>query len=194
MRRNRTQPPCSVTVKSRGAPRVKRWVRAYCRGKVSDTLKKVALVTLNSVLIPDPHSFEELSDSKKALWAKYGSGKDPLFVQLVGVAVEEVRVDYCRLSLPFRSDLLQAGGAIHGGVLSTLLDTSCVPAVGSGFDEARPYSTISMHVQFLSSASDSDLTAVGWVTRRGKSIAFCNAAVHTADGKPLATAALTFKI
>lgn len=181
-------------MKSRGTPKLKRWVRAYCLGKVSDTLKKVALVTLNSVLIPDPQLFEELSDSKKALWAKYGSGKDPLFVQTLGLVVDEVRLDYCRLSLPFHPKLLQAGGSVHGGVISTLVDTACVPAVGSGFDEARPYSTISMQVQFLSGTSDSDLVAIGWVTRRGKSIAFCNAAVQTADGKTLATAALTFKI
>jgi len=154
----------------------------------------VLLVTLKSVLLPDPSSFDELPDDKKALWARYGSGPDPLFIQLIGVNVEEVRHDYCRLSLPFRDDLLQAGGAIHGGVISTLLDTACVPAVGSGFDKERPYSTISMNVQFLSGASQSDLEAVGWVIRRGKSIVFCNSAVQTADGKVLATAASTFKI
>tara|TARA_B100000579_G_C22650566_1_gene765999 strand:- start:102 stop:542 length:441 start_codon:yes stop_codon:yes gene_type:complete len=146
------------------------------------------------VLLPEPSSFEELSDDKKALWAKYGSGSNPLFIRLVGVNIDEVRKDYCRLSLPFREDLLQAGGAVHGGVISTLLDTACVPAVGSGFDKARPYSTISMQVQFLSGASQSDLEAVGWVVKRGKSIAFCNSAVQTTDGKLLATASLTFKI
>ncbi|HAX06190.1 MAG TPA: hypothetical protein DCX77_10975, partial [Acidimicrobiaceae bacterium] len=119
---------------------------------------------------------------------------NPLFIQLIGVNIDEVRKDYCRLSLPFREDLLQAGGAVHGGVISTLLDTACVPAVGSGFDKARPYSTISMQVQFLSGASQSDLEAVGWVVKRGKSIAFCNSAVQTTDGKLLATASLTFKI
>lgn len=154
----------------------------------------VVLVSLNDVLLPDPSSFEELPDNKKSLWARYGSGTDPLFVQLIGVKVEEVRNDYCRLSLPFKDDLLQAGGSIHGGVISTLLDTACVPAVGSGFDKARPYSTISMQVQFLSGGSRTDLEAVGWVTKRGKSIAFCNSVVQTADGKLLATASLTFKI
>ncbi len=194
LRKNRTLSPSPATEKLRGDPKVNRWVRAYWRGKLSDTLMTVVLVTLNGVLIPDPSSFKELSDDKKALWARYGSGTDPLFVQLIGVNVEEVREDYCRLSLPFRGDLLQAGGAIHGGVISTLLDTACVPAVGSGFDKARPYSTISMQVQFLSGASQTDLEAVGWVAKRGKSIAFCNSVVQTSDGKLLATASLTFKI
>ncbi|SUZ67327.1 uncharacterized protein METZ01_LOCUS20181, partial [marine metagenome] len=146
------------------------------------------------VALPDPSSFEELSEQQKALWARYGSGDDPLFVQLVGLHVQEVRHDYCRLGLAFRPELLQAGGVIHGGVLTTLLDTSCVPAVGSGFDKARPYSTISMHVQFLASSASSDLVAAGWVIRRGKSIAFCEAEVETAEGKTLAKAAMAFKI
>ncbi len=144
--------------------------------------------------LPDPSSFEELSDHQKALWARYGSGEDPLFVQLVGLEVQEVRRDYCRVALPFRPELLQAGGVIHGGVLTTLLDTSCVPAVGSGFEKARPYSTISMHVQFLSGSDNSDLVAAAWVTRRGRSIVFCEAEVETADGKTLAKGALAFKI
>ncbi len=76
----------------------------------------------------------------------------------------------------------------------TLLDTSCVPAVGSGFEKARPYSTISMHVQFLAGSADSDLVAAGWVTRRGNSIVFCEAEVETTDGKTLAKGALAFKI
>ena len=144
--------------------------------------------------LPDPSSFTELSDDQKALWAKFGSGDDPLFVQLIGLQVHEVRRDYCRIGLPFRPELLQAGGAIHGGVLMTLLDTSCVPAVGSGFEKARPYSTISMHVQFLAGSADSDRVAAGWVTRRGNSIVFCEAEVETTDGKTLAKGALAFKI
>ena len=181
-------------MKFRGEPKVNRWVRACWRGKLSDTTLTVLLVTLDGVALPDPSSFEELSDRQKALWARYGSGNDPLFVQLVGLQVQEVRRDYCRLALPFRPDLLQAGGVIHGGVLTTLLDTSCVPAVGSAFEKARPYSTISMHVQFLAGSNDGDLVAAGWVTRRGKSIAFCEAEVATTDGKTLAKGALSFKI
>lgn len=144
--------------------------------------------------VPDPSLFQELSEDKKALWGKYGSSPNPLFIKLVGINIAEIRVDYCKLSLPFRPELLQAGGAVHGGVLSTLMDTACVPAVGSGFDAARPYSTIGMHVQFLSGASAGDLEAFGWVTKRGKSIVFCEAAVQTMQGKTLATASLTFKI
>jgi acyl-coenzyme A thioesterase PaaI-like protein len=51
-----------------------------------------------------------------------------------------------------------------------------------------------MHVQFLSSSTDADLVAAGWVTRRGKSIVFCEAEVATTGGKTLAKGALAFKI
>lgn len=144
--------------------------------------------------LPDPDSYDVLPPERDVLWQRYGKGDRPLFVKLVGLSVAEVRLDYCRLSLPFRPELLQAGGAVHGGVLATLIDTACVPAVGSGFTEARPYSTIDLHIQYLGAAGQDDLVAAAWVTKRGRSIVFCDAAVETSSGKAVAKGSLTFKV
>ena len=144
--------------------------------------------------LPDAQSFEALNANGVALWQRYGRGDRPLFVTLVGLSIDEVRIDYCRLSLPFRAELLQSGGAVHGGVLATLIDTACVPAVGSGFTEARPYSTIDMHIQYLGASGKDDLVAAAWVTKRGRSIVFCDAAVETTTGRRVASGSLTFKV
>lgn len=145
--------------------------------------------------LPDPAAFTPLAPDGQALWSRYGTGDRPLFVKLVGLRVAEVRIDYCRLELASRDDLLQAGGAVHGGVIASLIDTACVPAVGSGFTEARPYSTIDLHVQYQGAARQGDdLVAAAWVTRRGRSIVFCEAAVATASGTTVARGALTFKV
>ena len=148
--------------------------------------------------LPDPDQFEPLTGEAAERWQRYGRASQHLFVNLVGLTVAEVRLDYCRLALAIRPELKQAGGAVHGGVLATLLDTACVPAVGSAFEKAQPYSTINMNVQYLGAAAEGDLVAAGWVTRRGRSIVFCEAAVATADGATggtmLAKAALTFKV
>jgi len=148
------------------------------------------------VTLPDPGRFDSLDPDRADLWARYGRPDRPLFVNLVGLRIAEVRVGYCRLVLPFRNELLQSGGAVHGGVVATLIDTACVPAVGSGFTEARPYSTIDMHVQFQGNPGTSDLVAAAWVTRRGRSIVFCDAAVVTDDERAatVASGRLTFKV
>ena len=78
--------------------------------------------------------------------------------------------------------------------MASLIDTACVPAVGSGFTEARPFATVDLHLQYLGAGRpDDDLVAAAWVTRRGRSIVFCEAEVATASGTTLAKGALTFK-
>ena len=145
-------------------------------------------------MLPDPTTFETLSADRRALWDRYLDNDKVLFTKHVGLVLDDVRLDYCCLRLPSRPELLQAGGAVHGGVVATLIDTACVPAVGSGFETARPYATIDLHVQYVGAAVDQDLVAAAWVTRRGRSIVFCEAGVETAEGKPLAKGALTFKV
>ncbi|MDG2113926.1 MAG: PaaI family thioesterase [Actinomycetota bacterium] len=144
--------------------------------------------------LPDPSSFTELTPELQALWQRYAKSDRPQFMSHVGLSVDEVRLDYCHLSLPFHAALLNAGGAIHGGVVATLIDTACVPAVGSGFTKARPYSTIDLHIQYMGAAAEDDLEAAAWVTKRGRSIVFCDAEVATTAGKTLARGSLTFKV
>jgi uncharacterized protein (TIGR00369 family) len=142
---------------------------------------------------PDPAGFDLLSPEQATRWSRYGAGDDPLFIRHVGMEIVEIRTDYCRLVVPWSPQLMQAGGAIHGGVLASVLDTTCVPALGSGFDKAQPFATIDMHIQYVGAGRENDdLVAVGWVTKRGRSVAFCSAEVASAAGKTLATARLTF--
>ncbi len=144
--------------------------------------------------LPDPNQFQPLQGEVAQRWRRYGRASQKLFVNLVGITVAEVRLDYCRLELSIAPELKQAGGVVHGGVLATLLDTACVPAVGSAFTQSQPYSTINMNVQYLGAATEGDLLAAGWVTKRGRSIVFCEAAVTTALGDTIAKATLTFKV
>ena len=82
-------------------------------------------------------------------WQGFGSWDRPYFPSLVGVVVEEVRTDYCRMRLPFRQDLEQPAGVVHGGAIATLIDTVVVPAIGQAYPVGTRYSTVDMHVQRL---------------------------------------------
>ncbi len=144
--------------------------------------------------LPDPNQFQPLQDEAAQRWQRYGRASQKLFVNLVGITVAEVRLDYCRLELSIAPELKQAGGAVHGGVLATLLDTACVPAVGSAFTQSQSYNTINMNVQYVGAATEGELVAAGWVTKRGRSIVFCEAEVATALGDTIAKATLTFKV
>ena len=40
-----------------------------------------------------------------------------------------------RMRLPYRDELNQPAGVVHGGAIATLIDTVVVPAVASAYDE-----------------------------------------------------------
>lgn len=118
-----------------------------------------------------------------------------LFPQLVGLQIEDVRTDYCRMRLPFRAELRQAGGIVHGGAIATLLDSVIVPAVGGVLPKEARFSTVDLHVQFIGAVRDEDLVAEGWVTRRGRSVAFCESeAVAATSGRTVGKAMLTYHV
>lgn len=145
-------------------------------------------------IVPDPESFAPLPENRRRTWAKFGAWDRTYFPSLVGVLVEDLRVDYCRLRLPFRPELEQPAGAVHGGAIATLLDTVVVPAIGAGFDEIPLMLTLSMNVSYLGAIREEDAVAHGWIVRRGRSVTFCEAAVLSASGTPAATGSLVYSV
>ena len=138
--------------------------------------------------------FEPLPPAAAERWAKFGSWDRTYFPKLVGLQLEELRADYCRMRLPYRPELDQPAGVVHGGAIATLIDTVVVPAVGAAYDRGWGYATLTMDVQYLGAVTGEDAIAEGWITQRGRSIVFCQAEVVTAGGRIAATGALTYKI
>lgn len=146
-------------------------------------------------VIPDPNDYPLLDGESTARWARFGKWDRPYFPSLVGLEVEEVRLDYCRMRLPFRPDLEQPMGIVHGGAIATLLDAVVVPAIGSAYPTTTGYSTVDLAIQFHSALRTEDAVAHGWVVRRGKRIVFCEAlAVGAVSGKSIAKAMLTYAV
>lgn len=144
-------------------------------------------------------SFERLDDETTQRWMRFGTAGTTTFPMLLGLAVEDVRVDYCRMRLPFRDELLQAAGFMHGGAFASLLDHVMVPAVGAMLEQSQNFSTVDMHVQFMRSIVGGDraedAVAEGWVTRRGRRTVFCEAEAYGATtGELLAKSVLTYSV
>lgn len=139
--------------------------------------------------------FAPLPPEAQARWSKFANWDRTYFPMLVGLVVEEVRSDYCRMRLPFRPELEQPAGVVHGGAIATVLDSVVVPAVGSHYTAEHRYSTVDMHVQYLSALVQQDGIAEGWVVRRGRTTVFCEAELLGADsGKLVARSLLTYNV
>lgn len=145
-----------------------------------------------------PHAarFAPLEDAELlARWAKFPRGWDrTYFPNVVGLELEEVRTDYARMRLPFRPELEQPAGAVHGGAIATLIDTVVVPAVGQAYPVGWAYFTVQMDVRYIGAVAGEDAIAEGWIEKRGRSIVFCRAEVRVASGKLVADGTLTYTV
>ena len=142
-------------------------------------------------------SFAPLDPVIVKRWSNFaGRGREvPLFPEYLGLQIEELRTDYCRMRMPYRAELEQFAGLVHGGALSALLDTVVVPAIGQAYGKDAQFSTVDLHVQYLSALRQDDAVAEGWIVRRGRSTVFCEAEARAAStAKPVARAILTYAV
>lgn len=145
-------------------------------------------------LAPRRERFAALPPEKAKRFASFAPGRPEFFPGVVGIVLEEVRADYARMRLPFRSELRQPAGVVHGGALATLIDTVVVPAIASGYVEPHRYLTIDMQIQYMSAVIGEDAVAEGWITKRGRSTVFCRAEILTAKAGLVATGTLVYKV
>ncbi|MEO6125875.1 MAG: PaaI family thioesterase [Ilumatobacteraceae bacterium] len=148
-----------------------------------------------TTIYPRAAHYDLLAPDVAARWSKFAKGERIYFPQLLGMTVEEVRVDYCRMRMPHRPEIEQPAGLIHGGAIAGLLDAVMVPAVGASYGPAARFSTVDMHVQYMSAVIGHDVVAEGWITRRGRSVVFCESeAVNVGTGKIAARSILTYNV
>ena len=138
--------------------------------------------------------FSPLPPERLERWSRFGEWDTVWFPQFLGLKVEEIRQDYARMRLAYRPEFRQPAGVIHGGVIASMIDTVVVPAVGSGYDEARALFTIDMQLRYLAPIVEEDAVAEGWIVQRGRQIVFCEAEVRAASGTLAATGTLVYKV
>ncbi len=118
------------------------------------------------------------------------------FAAHLGMRPEVIEPDHVRLAMPFREQLVTAGDVVHGGAISSLVDTTATIAAWSGLeslDNARG-TTISLTVTFVAAARGRDLVADARVVRRGKTICFCEVGVEDGEGTTIAQGLVTYKL
>ena len=120
------------------------------------------------------------------------------FTTFIGAEMEELRGGYARLSLVLQPRHTNPNGVMHGGVITTLMDSALGLSLGvlRGEEAFRsPHATIDMNAGFLAGARPGDRIVVeGRVIHMGRSIAFGEAEARRNDGDLIAKGRLTFAI
>jgi uncharacterized protein (TIGR00369 family) len=83
------------------------------------------------------------------------------------------------------------GPIVHGGMVTTLLDTAMGGACWSVLGENESFLTADLRVEFLRSSRPGTLRAEGTVVQRNRRVAFCSAELFDTEGTMLASSRCT---
>ena len=102
------------------------------------------------------------------------------FNRHLGITVERMEHGVAELRLPFREEFLGDASrpAIHGGVISTLVDTAGVVAAYTQLTPDDRLSTVDLLIDFLAPATRDELRAEARVVRIGNRVALAHVTVR----------------
>jgi uncharacterized protein (TIGR00369 family) len=113
------------------------------------------------------------------------------FMALIGASLARVEPGEVEIELPFREDLLQQSGTLHGGVVAAIGDTACGYAALTLMPEGAEVWSVEFKINLLAPAAGRRLVARGHVVRSGKTLSVCSAEIAT-DERAVATMMGTF--
>ncbi|MFX0038315.1 MAG: PaaI family thioesterase [Promethearchaeota archaeon] len=108
------------------------------------------------------------------------------FYSTLGFELKEISNGIAIFEIEIRKELTQ-NGMIHGGVLASLIDSTCACAALSLILPNGYITTIDLQVEFLKPVSKGRLKAKAKCLKSGKNIFFCKAKIWNENGELVCT-------
>jgi len=124
----------------------------------------------------DPHFASRVRES-------FGRQKAMAFI---GASLTRVEPGAVEIALPYRDELTQQKGFVHGGVIGMIADTACGYAAFSLMPADCSLVTVEYKINILKPATGS-LRARGEVVRPGRTLTVARAEVYADDGAHVAS-------
>jgi len=86
----------------------------------------------------------------------------------LGIEVIEFGDGKSVLKLPYKKNITQPFGILHGGALFTMADGACAYALLSVLREKKPFVTVEMKINYLEPVKSGDTYAYAKVLRQGR--------------------------
>lgn len=106
-------------------------------------------------------------------------------------SLEELALDRCVLRLPYREDVTNGSGTIHGGVLATLADTAVAFALSTNFDGKMGFATADLTIHYLRRAR-SEVLARARILKKGTRVNVGEVELVDSAGREVARVLATF--
>jgi uncharacterized protein (TIGR00369 family) len=99
------------------------------------------------------------------------------FYGTLGFRLIQIKDGHAHFEIDLREELTQ-NGMIHGGVLASMIDSTCACAAYSLIYPKGWVTTIDLQVSYLKPVSKGTLTAKAVCLRSGKNISFCESKIY----------------
>ncbi|MFQ5847637.1 MAG: PaaI family thioesterase [Candidatus Methylomirabilales bacterium] len=112
--------------------------------------------------------------------------KRPHYRDLIGEEVVQGEAGQTEVRIPVKPFLLNRGGVVHGGVISTLMDEAIGWAAYNSLGEGAKVVTAELKINFLEAAVTGMLTGRGRVIRQGKHLVVGEGDILDHEGRVVA--------
>ena len=133
-----------------------------------------------------------MNDSAKGDLIRFQGG----FADLLGYELADWQEDYAEITLEVQRKHLNRSGVVHGGVITTLIDTACgyCGCYSAPGETPRRAFTLSLTCNFIGAAKEGQrLTASARRSGGGKSIFFADCEVRDEEGRLIGSGQGNFK-
>ncbi len=129
-------------------------------------------------------------DSKTASW-QWDKEKSH-FVELLDLKLDSVSRGRAVMRMPYRPEISNGTGAVHGGAIVSLCDTCFYVALASIYGREQDTTTVALQCNFLAPAvPPNDLVAEATVLKAGRRVVYGEVQVRSGE-KMVAHATLNF--
>lgn len=127
----------------------------------------------------DPDKFQALANASP-------------YYSLLGMEVVECREGFARFRLPFKDDLKQLAGVVHGGAIASVVDSAGAIAALATAENCASVATAEMKVNFIAPTVGNDLFAEARVVHCGSTLAVADVEVKDSRGVLIAKGLATY--
>src|SRR6185503_9436046 len=107
-------------------------------------------------------------------------------MSLIGASLAAIEAGASEIRLPFRADLTQQKGFVHGGIIGMIADSAAGYAAYSLMPQSASLVTVEYKMNILAPARGS-LVARGKVIKAGRTLTVARAEVYAEDGTHVAS-------
>lgn len=129
-------------------------------------------------------------DPEFAARVRASFGRQPA-MRLIGATLTAVEPGCCEIELPWREDLTQQKGYLHGGIIGMIADSACGYAAYSLMPASASLVTVEYKINIMAPAREGLLVARGEVVKPGRTLSITSGEVYLRrDGRRVLVAAM----